>query len=296
MKGELMNNIVNDRDSLELIYIRHSFGSRPVQDYKDMWDAGIIALAYDPISSLDPKDYQSKSAKDALTRLNKYCRNGAIVCADYRNLNNGKMLIGILIPGTSPYVTTCGDHSDYKVAKLMDVIEVPYIDYSVLLSVQPRRGGVLVKFGNNDLKNFILSLLNGKEAIPSLSLLSDSQLEVLCYEHLRSINEIDHLLLPIGRTLKDIDIIGINKNGEHAIAQVTYYGETNIVRKKEKAMCQYIQGRPNARAFLYSSKPSRPYTCEPGVTHYLIQDVFNSFGANSLFITKLIGSGSCHKR
>jgi hypothetical protein len=51
--------------------------------------------------------------------------------------------------------------------------------------------------------------------------LHPAQLEVLCLEYLRVKGWLAGLLLPIGRTLRDVDIVGVDDQGRTVLAQVT---------------------------------------------------------------------------
>jgi hypothetical protein len=96
---------------------------------------------------------------------------------------------------------------------------------SQILSVQPRQGTFCKWHAIGDL---IENLINGEKNKGLASLMPTAQ-EVLCSEFLRSnivnnysIPRIESFLLPVGRTLKDIDILGLSKDDVIIAAQVTY--------------------------------------------------------------------------
>lgn len=80
------------------IYIRHNISSTK-GILKALWDERLIALHYQDIESIDPKDYDSRGRK-GLTRLSRFCKSGAICGANYRKLYPSKLLIGKIPEGS----------------------------------------------------------------------------------------------------------------------------------------------------------------------------------------------------
>ena len=74
------------------------------------------------------------------------------------------------------------------------------------------------------------NLVEGLESPVEIGGLTPTQQEVLCSEALRmeemaghGIPQLETLLLPVGRTLRDVDICGIGRDGRRVLAQVTNY-------------------------------------------------------------------------
>jgi hypothetical protein len=70
---------------------------------------------------------------------------------------------------------------------------------------------------------------------PQLSDLSPSQQEILCSEFLRmpevesrGLPRLVHLLLPPGKTMRDIDIVGTAADGKRLLAQVTFGDRADV--------------------------------------------------------------------
>jgi hypothetical protein len=79
---------------------------------------------------------------------------------------------------------------------------------------------------------YLTAILKKKDLPIEVRSLAPSQLEVVCYEYLRMNEILSFLLLPIGRTLPDIDIYGINANNENVMAQVTQSGNHREIEQK----------------------------------------------------------------
>jgi hypothetical protein len=81
------------------------------------------------------------------------------------------------------------------------------------------------RFNHYDRRCRLASLVEGFTPPPEWEDLSTEQQEAACAEFLRH-HEGDHprvefLLLPVGRTLKDVDIYGLDPDGHKVLAQVT---------------------------------------------------------------------------
>jgi len=152
------------------------------------------------------------------------------VAADFRELYRDRLLIGEIKPGTEITAEAFGDEKFvYKVVPLINVREVKYADFPVLMAIQPRQG-TLVGWPSAEceLKNALYDKPLGKNA----SSLSPDQLEVICYEFLRSRDLISRLLMPIGRGLVDVDILGIDHHKRTIFAQVTQSRNCNENNQK----------------------------------------------------------------
>jgi hypothetical protein len=76
---------------------------------------------------------------------------------------------------------------------------------------------------------------------PSWSWLTVPEQETVCAEYLRSSEvpekmRVAHLLLPVGRTLRDVDIFGITSEGRELFVQVTFSNETDLLAAKIDAL------------------------------------------------------------
>ena len=59
-------------------------------------------------------------------------------------------------------------------------------------------------------------------------------------QHNKMIPVLEHLLLPVGRTLKDIDIYGFTRSGKELFAQVTNYSlENEGINEKIQSLLDY---------------------------------------------------------
>lgn len=250
---------------MQAVFIRHNMaGTR--ENLEDLWAKRIIAIHYADIPSLDPEAYR-KPGKAALTRLHKYCAAGAIVGASYRLIRPAKMLVGEIQSGSKVFLTSYGDLI-YKAVQLSNAIEVSYADYPLLAAIQPRQGAVT---GWPSAQKYLAAIL-GREPIPwSVDSLAPSQLEVICYEYLRVSNILKALCLRIGRTLPDVDIYGIDENGQNVIAQVTHSNKPAVAQRKVDTLREYQS--PGTKLILFG--PERSRVADAAVEYVAIEAVFD---------------------
>lgn len=217
---------------MKAIFIRHKLTSTP-EILKEWWDKRIVALHYEDIPSTDPEDYKSQGKK-ALRRLWKYCATGAIVGATYRDLKPSEMLIGEILPGSAVKITQY-DNLIYKTVQLENVQEISYRDFPLLSAIQPQ--GAIT--GWPSAQTYLEAIL-GKNPIPwSVHSLHPAQLEIICYEFLKMQGVIKALLMPIGRTLRDVDIYGLGENGKGVVAQVTHNTNRREIAQKIELLREF---------------------------------------------------------
>lgn len=235
---------------MQSVFIRHNCSSTP-QILRQLWERRLIALHYDDDFSTNPADYYPAGRK-ALERLWGYCNGGAIVGADYRRLDGSKMLVGFLEQGTPIFSEefhdpNSGESYIYKVAALSNAVEVPYADYPLLVGVQPRRATLT---GWPSAEGVLLAAVEGRSLPRKANSLHPSQLEVLCYEWLRSSGKLERLVLPIGRGLVDIDIFGIDRDGKRVIGQVTYSKHAADLSDKQFRLLRHARDIDSTYFFL----------------------------------------------
>jgi hypothetical protein len=240
---------------MKSVFVRHNCSST-MHVLQQLWDRRLIALHYQDHLSTDPHDYDS-AGRQALTRLWSYCETGAIVGADYRRLNGGAMLVGYLPAGSCVRGEEFRDPDTrqafvYKVAELQAAREVRFVDYPLLFGVQPRQ---TTSTGWPAADKVLAAALHNQPLQYDASCLHPSQLEVLCYEYLREKRLLEKLLMPIGRGLPDIDILGLDEHGQRVIAQVTHSVSKSELADKQARLLQHAQHWDRCFFFLPESAP-----------------------------------------
>ena len=183
-------------------------------------------------SSLDPKDYRPRDA-GVIARLLELAKNGGYVCAEYFPRN--ECLVGYIRPNSKIELVrgSWGTLNDLEgreaILKSLKVTKpriIPEASLATILVGRPIRG-TISRWPNA--KAAIRNIVEGKAVEPCLDLLFPYQQEIMCSEFLRTadaenlgVPRMVYLLLPVGRTMKDLDICGITANGKRVLAQVTY--------------------------------------------------------------------------
>ena len=247
----------------DAIYIRHNFS--PDEILKDLWQRRLIAVRYDDIPSTNPEDYTKKAGKDALRRMHRYREKGVMVGAVFRSVRPSEMLIGEIEPGTPIKIESYNGLYHHKTLQLINTRVVSYLDYPVLAAIQPRQSAIT---GWPSARRWLAHILGYKHLEPTVQSLAPSQLEVLCQEYLRFRGKLTALLLPIGGSLIDVDILGINKDGERVVAQVTHSSNCKEVAKKLELLQAW------SAPYRYFFGPKNCLRENIGAEYITIEDVF----------------------
>ena len=224
-------------------FVRHSSQlDLDTATLSQLWDKNYIALHYPhdnfddfangDATSTNPKDYTG-TASSCLKTFQEMAKNGGYVFSVYKNKSGGK--IGYVEPNSQVELLygSWGTKNGYdgreailKVIKLNGSKNLSAQDSISLKSVQPRQGTACRwwKVGSR-----VKSLYTGKVESVVGSLTPDLQ-EVMCMEFLRTeaaerydLPILKYTLSPVGRTLKDLDILGITDENNFISAQVTYH-------------------------------------------------------------------------
>ena len=250
---------------MNTIFIRHKLGCSD-EILEELRVSRLIAVHYADIDSADPEKY-GRAGRIALTRLRECCRTGAIVGATYPT-RPADMIVGEIEPGSTIEPKQYGEHW-YKVVQLGNVLEVSYRHYPVLAAIQPRLGTVT---GWPAAADILQAIVRQKPLDRSVQSLAPCQLEVICYEYLRAEKTLSALVLPIGGTMRDVDIWGIDENGERVVAQVTQTNDPTTIKSKMDALREH-QGEGTKLIFF------GPESCrvqDPDVRYVAVEDVFES--------------------
>lgn len=239
--------------SMQTYFARHGSKLDIDEDtYQRLWEDDIIAIHYpwtkndsheSDSESIDPQDYEG-TAKSAIKALHEMAENGGYVCAVYDPFPGCK--VGFVEPGSSVelFRGTWGDKNDrrgqeavLKSVKLSEAKNLGETESIKLLSGRPRQG-TFCRW--HKASGRVEALVEENEWFTSIDRLGTARQEVLCSEILRlesierfGVPQVQAFVLPVGRTLKDIDILGIDEEGDHVIAQVTNH-ELQSGSAKEK--------------------------------------------------------------
>jgi hypothetical protein len=169
-----------------------------------------------------------------MNALVELARSGGYVCAQYQGRET--CLVGMIVPNSSVELLYghwgslhgCKDRAAVlKTLRLVRVKEVRPSESVAVLVGRPRQG-TLMRWPNAG--KAIENLVEGRAGQVQVADLSASQQEILCSELLRlpqarqlGLPNLVHLLLPVGRTMKDIDIYGLADAGDRLFAQVTFH-------------------------------------------------------------------------
>lgn len=240
-----------------VVYVRHNMDTT-VSVYQELISNGLIAVHYGERLKRDvdsknlknhenPENYEDKYARYVLNRLSYYCETGAIVFADYSESLSKSIKkavnIGVIPEGKQYEAKRYYGHEKYpegfvyKQVELSNYITLGYADFAPFLAIHPR-GGTVIHWDAEKPVKFIykreLGLPIDTKSL-DVEVLFPAQQEVLCSEYLRTkaSNEIrlKHLLLPVGRGMKTVDIDGVSET-KRLFAQVSFTKNENKIKGK----------------------------------------------------------------
>lgn len=268
----------SESGAIPTVFIRHKMCSTEKFRRKLLKD-GKIALHYsDNPNYLDPS--YKKSGKHAIRRLQSYCQTGAYVAAEFEE----GWLVGKISSGSEiePLKADCGgeahakEHSSggtvlhlYKTVQLKDfkVLKNPL----ALISARPQQGSVCRWRVVGDR---VRRMIEDGVLPCELGALSTAEQEVLCYEWLKTQGKLQRLLLPIGRTLMDLDIVGINSEGGKVLAQVTFNPGPSECAEKMRRLSSYDAQEKYFFLAMKGNPQSQKKASELGIIYVSMLDVF----------------------
>ncbi|PKR48664.1 hypothetical protein [Thalassospira povalilytica] len=232
--------------------------------------------------SLDVSNYEGAAAK-SLKALNTLAKKGGYVCATYKFGNT--CIVGRVEPGSSiellrgKWRTQADRQAVLKSVELSNAYVLPPEKMINLLASRPQQGTICRWRAVGDQ---VMRLVEKLPVKAEASVLSPTLQEVMVSETLRSdlgggLPQIESLLMPVGRTLKDVDIFARTVDGKYLLVQVTNYrnGSDNY-SSKVKRLKKYT--KKNIDLIVVGSGSKQPfYDQETGVTHVGLQYLFERY-------------------
>ncbi len=249
-------------------FVRHTLKlGTDEETLKKLWETCTIAIHFPARNgvlgeydndSLELETYTG-AALGGMRVLKELADRGGYVAADYTGYGR---LIGQVLPNSKIKLMKAkwrggskfgslrpkGYPAVLKTLKLSNVMELkPEQQLAVFAGVPPQ----ITISRWPKARSVIRDRVEGILPIRDWRTLSPQQQEILCSEFMRTpegerlgLPQLAHLLLPVGSTLKDIDIAGIDVNGERIYAQVTHRTEFDSkMEHKLEALKKYKDGQ-----------------------------------------------------
>jgi hypothetical protein len=278
---------------MDTYFIRHSSKLDISQATSQrLWDERLIAIHYPNYrdgswsdtadnESLDPADYSSH-AKKYMSALHRLASGGGYVCAQY--FGHSELLVGTVPPNTKLALLrgdwgSCQRVAALKTVQLTNAKTLHPRDHSVIAASRPRQGTISRWHAVGDA---VAALIEQRVQPPSWGLLSSARQEVGCSEFLRlpdtsrfGLPRLQSLLLPVGRTLKDVDFVGIATDGKRVFAQVTYSALHNVAWKLDKLRQFVDPNKAHVVLFCSCDAPS----VQDGIHIFPVEEVFRTLNS-----------------
>jgi hypothetical protein len=239
-------NIKKQRNDIPVYFIRHKFGVRNKLDngeyaqdisktkevMREAWESNVAVIDYIEVKDLNnafnpdaPEYVNDLSAKKTIRKINNFFQNGGGLVAIFSALTHpNKLRVGFVkkLSGGLHCFESYPSYS-FKVINYEFVAEIEIDTCSSLFAKIPRQ----TTFTHWPSAKKTLNQIYKGEAlkIDEPSDLDPSQLEILCYEWMKDKGLIDRLTMPIGRTMRFVDIVGVDKELKNVYAQVTFHNK-----------------------------------------------------------------------
>lgn len=291
---------------MESYFVRHTEAMTVRdEDLDELWNRNKVAIHYPGAGdrdseSLGPEDYDREPDKRAIRRLGQLAEKGGYVWTESRGQTNAK--VGVVLPGTevqlasatytkpndSRYEGREGTKAILKTLQLERVKEVAPYEAMSLRAARPRQG-TIVRWKACGPR--LEALVEGRPVEHEWESLPPDLQESACAEFLRLRSNPDYpklsfLMLPVGRTLKDVDIYGIQHDGTDIFAQVTYrHKDDPESRQKVEALKKY-RGKEGSTRLVFFCQISKS-AVEDGVTFVPVEEVLAWIKDNDAYEGKL---------
>ena len=248
---------------------------------KKLWDEHRIAIHFEAVDSVDPNAYQTPAGKKAVRLFAELAKNGGYVCAEYAGRSEsliGKVASGSKVDFINDGTWRSGAECHLKTLVVQDAKWLNREDYARLAVGRPRLGTIARWPSARD---GVATLVDGREQSLDWRTAPPALQEIACSEVLR-LPEIEEmglprlrcLLLPVGRTLRDVDIVGIAADGKRIFAQVTFLSRTVAAWKFEQLRAYGASGGSHRILFCQCENVAQ----EEGILVFPVQKVFELLG------------------
>ncbi len=227
---------------------------------------------------LDPDKYPS-SGKRAIRALQSLAREGGYVCVEQIQRDGGRRTIVGKVPPKSKIELCEGRWRSVPtrtaVLKTLRLKQVRIVRAAIpeLVYGRPQQGTIMRWRRVGD---FVERLVEGKKPRKQFSALSPTGTEVLCSEYLRRRSgrlRLQTLIAPVGRTMRAVDIWGLNSAGEQIMAQVTQSCDASTIRAKCTSLSKF--GHRGCHLVVFAPKAAAINA--EGVKHIHLEEVFGRF-------------------
>ncbi len=235
----------------ESYFIRHV----GIVDSEILFKNKKIAIHYGNIASTDPDKYP-KGPRSVIKRFVKLAHDGGYVWAQYKYGDVDKVLVGFIDAGSK---IKFEGKENLKTLRLKKVREVKMGQLMSMRAGVPREGTFV---GWRIVKNRLSDLVKKRPAPMIWDSLSHSQQETVCAEflrHPRNALRLQYLLLPVGRTMKDVDIYGVTSQGSLLFGQVTFSSSRSVIFSKVISLEKYKSLDRNNKLIFFSPQDDRAF-------------------------------------
>lgn len=240
--------VQTERDTVDdysnIFYVRHASMAASDEFIEEIAEDGKLVVHHDDIESIDRGEYEdagSRYAKNDIRDLKNATEQGALVGVTYSAIGHKYTRVGVIEPGTEvEFVRRQYDGSEriYKVAEISDYVDVGFTECPVIFVARSQQGPTISNYPKAS-RRAIKAIVGGTTVPRDVWSLSSGQFELLARRDMESRHDELELRLPSGRTLKDVDVLGVDAKGDDIIAQVSFTNSPTKAKNKRDDLLQY---------------------------------------------------------
>jgi hypothetical protein len=166
----------------------------------------------------------------------------------------------------------------YKAVEFDDYTQVRYVECPVIFTASARQGSSFANW-KNEARKVVRGIALDEEVPRNVFSLSDGQFELLCDTWLGLQYNGYYLRLPVGKTMKDIDIISTADNVGEIAAQVTLQDNRDKVVDKVERLKPY--GTESTNKYMFARESYSEITAGTDIEFYSAAQVFEAVDSDS---------------
>ncbi|MCU4799779.1 hypothetical protein OB920_05290 [Halobacteria archaeon HArc-gm2] len=283
-------------EDYETGFARHKGGiTKPYSQH--LWDNRQIAIHWKDLLSADSEDYDGRGSTE-ISKLNDFAEEGRVVGASYRRITKTEMLVGVVEPDSPVKVLLFQEEvlvdereiepgesiPEYqipnnarvlKALQLSDVRLVSIEDYPVIFESSVRPPFWSISNWENG-EPHLRAIINDSNKPFKVSSLTPDEIEVVCEEFLRTVDDNYRSLATVGGQTADVDITGVSD--ENRIWGQVTMGDEGKVNEKLETLMQY--SGESTGVLMFAPNGSEPQELPDGVTYLPVETVFETVALN----------------
>jgi hypothetical protein len=262
---------------MTVYFIRHNWdGPQWTQVISTLFQANRVGVHFDevqpPADPFDPNQYSEKAGRTAIRYLSQCSDEQALVVGAYRN--HDRILIGLSEVNSKQALSING--IQIKSLQLTNVRTITMDEFPLPFLIAPPFS-TMVQWDKGTLA--VNSFYFNQNPELAVDLLSPWHLEILAEKWLRRRGLLTRKLYKTGKSMKDMDIVGISPHGRYVVAQIKFSCKDEVI----SAFFERVQQLHNTFGYFFTKDSVMQHE-----RLILLTNVFDEFQNEQSYLRGLI--------